>query len=65
MTSSRLKLSQEGLLCRTAVAHFGVTDLHHLVIALWKKSRPLCRNTVEYLDIRLVGEDVLDILRIC
>lgn len=57
-------MSQEGLLWKTALEHFGRTALHQLVVELWTKSSPPFRATVEYLDSDHIGNDVLNILRI-
>ena len=64
MTSTRLKMSQEGLLWKAALKHFGPTGLHQVVFDLWTIARPPARTTVEYLDNDHVGDDVLNILRI-
>ena len=63
MTSTRLKMAQEGLLWKTALAHFGRKGLYDVVVDLWTKFQPPVRATVEYLDSEHVGSDVLDILR--
>jgi hypothetical protein len=62
MTSTRLKMAQEGLLWKTALAHFGRKGLYEVVVDLWTKFQPPARATVEYLDIDHVGIDVLNIL---
>ncbi|WP_224791013.1 hypothetical protein [Pseudomonas fluorescens] len=64
MTNTRLKMSQEGLLWKTALEHLGPTELHQVVVGLWLKAGPPARPTVEYLDTDHVGNDVLNILRI-
>ncbi|WP_053163463.1 hypothetical protein [Pseudomonas sp. P1.8] len=64
MTSSRLKMSEEGLLWKTALEHLGPIDLHQMVVELWINARPPVRRTVEYLDSDIVGDDVLNILKI-
>ena len=64
MTGSRLKMSEEGLLWKTALEHFGLTGLHQVVVELWMTARPLTRTTVEYLDSDHVGDEVLNILKI-
>lgn len=63
MTSTRLKMAQEGLLWKTALAQHGVEGLYEMVLDVWQRARPLTRTTVEYLDSEHVGSDVLDILR--
>lgn len=63
MTSTRLKMAQEGLLWKTALAQLGVEGLYEMVLDVWQRARPLTRTTVEYLDSEHVGSDVLDILR--
>lgn len=35
MTGFRLKMSEEGLLWKTALEHFGLTGLHQVVVELW------------------------------
>ncbi|QZA97751.1 hypothetical protein K3369_29260 [Pseudomonas mandelii] len=64
MTSTRLKMSQEGLLWKAALEHLGPIDLHQVVVELWTITRPPARTTVEYLDSDYVGGDVLNLLRI-
>jgi hypothetical protein len=63
MTSTRLKMAQEGLLWKTALAHFGRKGLYEVVVDLWTKFQPSARATVECLDIDHAGIDVLNILR--
>ncbi|MDD2059227.1 hypothetical protein NPS58_17545 [Pseudomonas putida] len=63
MTSARLKMSQEGLLWKTALSHLGPTELHQFVVGLWVEAGPSARATVEYLDAEHVGDEVLSILR--
>lgn len=64
MTSTRLKMSQEGLLWKTALEHLGSVGLHQFVVDIWAGTRSAARPTVEYLDSDHVGSDVLNILRI-
>lgn len=64
MTGTRLKMSQEGLLWKTALEHFGPMGLHQFVIEIWASTRTAARPTVEYLDSDHVGGDVLNLLRI-
>lgn len=64
MTSTRLKMSQEGLLWNTALIHLGPKRLHEVVLDLWTNAKPITRTTVEYLDSNDVGNNVLDILRV-
>ena len=64
MTSTRLKMSQEGLLWKTALEHHGPIGLHQVVEDLWTKVRSPARRTVEYLGRDHVGDEVLNILRI-
>jgi hypothetical protein len=47
MTSTRLKMAQEGLLWKTALAHLGAKGLYEVVLELWQMARPLTRTTVE------------------
>lgn len=64
MTSTRLKMSQEGLLWKTALTHLGPSGLHRFVNELWTNAGPLARATVEHLESLHIGNDVLNILRI-
>ncbi len=64
MTGTRLKMSQEGLLWKTALSHLGATELHQVVVGLWVEALPSARPTVEYLESLHIGNDVLNILRI-
>lgn len=64
MISTRLKMSEEGLLWRTALEYFGPTGLHEVVVEKWMTARPPTRTTVEYLDSDHVGDEVLNILKI-
>jgi len=64
MTSTRLKMSQEGLLWKSAMQHLGPVGLYHIVVELWTKAEPPARATVEYLESLHIGNDVLNILRI-
>lgn len=64
MTSTRMKMSQEGLLWKTALEHLGPIGLHQFVVEMWASTRPAARQTVEFLDSDHVGGDVLNILRI-
>lgn len=64
MTSTRLKMSQEGLLWKTALVHHGPIGLHQVIEDLWTKVRSPARRTVEYLSRDHVGDEVLNILRI-
>lgn len=64
MTSTRLKMSQEGLLWKTALEHHGPIGLHKVVEDLWTKARSPARRTVEYLGRDHVGDEVLNILRV-
>ena len=64
MTSTRLKMSEEGLLWKTALEHLGPIDLHQVVVELWINARPPVRTTVEYLDSDIVGDDVLNIVKV-
>lgn len=64
MTSTRLKMSQEGQLWKTALEHLGPLGLHQFVVEIWASTRPAVRPTVEYLDSDHVGGEVLNLLRI-
>lgn len=64
MTSTRLNMSQEGLLWKTALQHHGPAGLQHIVVELWPKAELRARATVEYLESLHIGDDVLNILRI-
>jgi len=62
MSSHRLKMSLEELLCRTALEHFGREHLEQTVVDPRKKAGPLKRATVEHPTREQVGQDVLEIL---
>lgn len=64
MISTRLKMSEEGLLWKTALEQLGPISLHQVVVDIWTSARRPARPTVEYLDRDQVGDDVLNILRI-
>jgi len=64
LTSTRLKMSQEGLLWKAALNHLGLIGLYEVVFKLWQGAQPPTCATVEYLDSHHVGIDVLNILRI-
>lgn len=63
MTSTRLKLSQEGMLWKIALEHLGPVGLHQVVVELWPTARPPSPGTVENLHRDHLGDDVLSILR--
>lgn len=63
MTSTRLKVSQEGMLWKIALGHLGPVGLHQVVVELWPAKRPPSPSTVEYLHRDYLGDDVLSILR--
>jgi hypothetical protein len=60
----RLEMSQEALLWRIALEHFGPTDLLCTIVELWSLAGPLARLTVEHLGDEVLGEEVLSILKI-
>lgn len=60
----RLEMSQEALLWRIALEHFGPTDLLRTIVELWSLAGPPARLTVEHLSDEVWGEEVLSILKI-
>lgn len=63
MTSSRMTMSQEALLWKTALGYLGSSDLYQEVVDLWRQAKVPARLTVEYLTSEMVGEEVVAILR--
>lgn len=63
MTCSRLDISQEALVWRTAFTHFGPAGFHQAVLEIWNGAGLPRRATVEYLDKHLVGDAVLSTVR--
>jgi len=64
MSGNRIDISQEALLCRAALDHFGESELYQVVIELWQGAGPPARPTVEYLDEHEVGPEVINLLKI-
>lgn len=64
MTSSRLKMCEEGLLWKTALDCLGSERLHQTVVDLWVNANSRPHSTVEYLSSDVVGNAVLDVLRV-
>lgn len=64
MSGNRIDISQEALLWRAALDHFGHAGLHQIVIELWQGAGPPARPTVEYLDEHEVGPVVINLLKI-
>ena len=65
MTSSRLKMCEEGLFWRAALEFLGSERLHQTAVDLWvdaNLTRP--HSTVEYLCSDVVGSAVLDVSRV-
>lgn len=64
MSGNRIDISQEALLWRAALDHFGHAGLHQIVIELWQGAGPPARPTVEHLDEHEVGPVVINLLKI-
>lgn len=52
MISTRLKMSEEGLLWKTALEYFGPTGLHEVVVEKWMTARP-CAYTTYLAQLRM------------
>ena len=63
MTCSRLDISQEALVWRTAFSHLGSAGFHQALLEIWNGAGLPTRATVEYLDKHSVGDAVLSIVR--
>jgi hypothetical protein len=57
-------MSQEALLWKIALEHFGPTDLLCTIVELWSLAGPPARLTVEHLGDEVLGEEVMSILKI-
>lgn len=64
MSGNRIDISQETLLWRAALDHFGESELYQIVVELWQRAGPPARPTVEYLDEDEVGPEVINLLKI-
>lgn len=64
MSGNRIDISQEALLWRAALDHFGHAGLYQIVIELWQGVGPPARLTVEYPDESEVGPVVINLLKI-
>jgi len=64
MSGNRIDISQEALLWRAALDHFGESELYQIVVELWQGAGPPARPTVEYLDEDEVGAVVINLLKI-
>ncbi|WP_181318748.1 hypothetical protein [Pseudomonas putida] len=64
MSGNRIDISQEALLWRAALDHFGESELYQIVVELWQGAGPPARPTVEYLDEDEVGPVVINLLKI-
>lgn len=63
MSNGRIDISEEAMLWRAALQHFGQAALYQIVIELWRGAGPPARPTVEYVDEHDVGPDVIDLLK--
>lgn len=57
-------MCEEGLLWNAALEFLGPERLHQTVVDLWVNANSASRSTVEYLDSDVVGDAVLDVLRV-
>lgn len=64
MSGNRIDISQEALLWRAALDHFGQAELYQIVVELWQGAGPPARPTVENLDEHEVGPKVINLLKI-
>ncbi|MDD2108737.1 hypothetical protein NP554_21855 [Pseudomonas asiatica] len=64
MTGNRINVSYEVLLWRIALDHFGPEGLHQVVVELWRGAGIPPRKTVEHIKAEVVGEELLNILKI-
>lgn len=64
MSGNRIDISQEALLWKAALEHFGQSELYQVVVELWQGAGPSARPTVEYLDEHEVGPEVINLLKI-
>lgn len=64
MTSARLNMCEEGLLWKAALESLGPVRLYQTVVDLWVNATSPSRSTVEYLGSDVVGNVVLDVLRV-
>lgn len=63
MTYSRMDISQEALVWRTAFSHLGPTGFQQALLEIWNGAGRPPRATVEHLDKHSVGDAVLSIVR--
>lgn len=64
MSSNRIDVSQDALLWRAALDHFGQAGLRQVVVELWQGAGAPARPTVECLDEDDVGAVVINLLKI-
>lgn len=64
MASTRLNMCEEGLLWKAALGFLGPERLHQTVVDLWANANSRSRSTIEYLGSDVVGNAVLDVLRV-
>lgn len=64
MSSNRIDISQEAILWKAALKHFGQAALYQVVVELWRGAGPPARPTVEYVDEQEVGPVVINLLKI-
>ncbi|HGM4966970.1 MULTISPECIES: hypothetical protein [Pseudomonas] len=64
MSGNRIDISQEALLWKAALDHFGQSALYQIVVELWQGAGPPARPTVEHLDEHEVGLEMINLLKI-
>ncbi|MDH4552746.1 hypothetical protein [Pseudomonas sp. BN607] len=64
MSGNRIDISEEAMLWKAALDHFGQADLHQLIVELWQKAGPPARPTVEYIDEDEAGPVLINLLKI-
>ena len=63
MTCSRMDISQEALVWRTAFSHLGPAGFQQALLEIWNGAGLPTRATVEHLDKHSIGDAVLSIMR--
>jgi len=64
MSGNRIDISEEAMLWKAALDHFGQADLHQLIVELWQKAGLPARPTVEYIDEDEAGPVLFNLLKI-
>ena len=59
-----MTILQEALLWKTALGYLGPSNLYQTVVELWREAGVPARPTVECLTNDMVGDEVMNILRI-